>query len=630
MYGIFCHPSIPDRGPPPPRPPLTKYVLGISAFYHDSAACLLADGEIVAAAQEERFTRVKGDAAFPRNAARFCLHRAGLAPNELAAVAFYEKPLLKLDRLLESYLALAPRGFRSFVKAAPLWINERIHTDAILRKELDDFRGQVLYAEHHESHAASAFLPSPCERAAILTIDGVGEWATAAIGIGEGPDLSLLRELHYPDSLGLLYSAFTYHAGFRVNSGEYKLMGLAPYGTPRYADRILDEVVNLKADGSFTLDQRFFDYVGGLTMTSGHFSRRFDGPPRSPEAPLTQREMDLARSVQVVCEEIILRMARTAHELTGADALCMAGGVALNAVANGRLQREGPFRTVWIQPAAGDAGGAVGAALLAWHRWFQEPRRTPHADAMHGTLLGPAFRATEAEAELTTLGARFERLDESALLSRTAELLAAGKVVGWFDGPMEFGPRALGARSILADPRDPAMQRTLNLKIKFRESFRPFAPSVLAERASEYFELTDESPYMLLVAALREEHRLATPAQDATQAASDRAATPRSTVPAVTHLDHSARVQTVSRDRSPRFHALLRAFEASTGCPMLVNTSFNVRGEPIVSTPTDAYRCFLRTQMDALVVFPFLMLRDDQPASVSHDPASWQQTFPLD
>lgn len=630
MYGIFCHPSIPDRGPPPPRPPLTQYVLGISAFYHDSAACLLADGEIVAAAQEERFTRVKGDAAFPRNAARFCLDRVGLAPNALAAVAFYEKPLLKLDRLLESYLALAPRGFRSFVKAAPLWINERIHTDAILRRELDDFRGQVLYAEHHESHAASAFLPSPCERAAILTIDGVGEWATAAIGFGDGSDVSLLRELHYPDSLGLLYSAFTYHAGFRVNSGEYKLMGLAPYGTPRYAERILDEVVDLKGDGSFTLDQRFFDYVGGLTMTSSHFSERFDGPPRSPEAPLTQREMDLARSVQVVCEEIILRMARTAHEVTGADALCMAGGVALNAVANGRLQREGPFRTVWIQPAAGDAGGALGAALLAWHRWLQAPRRTPHGDSMRGALLGPEFCEAEVESELITLGARFERLDEGALLSRTAELLADGKVIGWFDGPMEFGPRALGARSILADPRDPAMQRTLNLKIKFRESFRPFAPSVLEERAGEFFELSDESPYMLLVAALREEHRLPTPGPESSRTVSEHAAAPRSTVPAVTHLDHSARVQTVSRDRSPRFHALLRAFEARTGCPMLVNTSFNVRGEPIVSTPTEAYRCFLRTQMDALVVFPYLMLRDDQPASVSHENTPWQQTFPLD
>jgi carbamoyltransferase len=609
---------------------LTQYVLGISAFYHDSAACLLADGEIVAAAQEERFTRVKGDAAFPTNAARFCLHRAGLAPNALAAVAFYEKPLLKLDRLLESYLALAPRGFRSFLKAAPLWINERIHTDAILRKELGDFRGQLLYAEHHESHAASAFLPSPFERAAILTIDGVGEWATAAIGIGEESDVSLLRELHYPDSLGLLYSAFTYHAGFRVNSGEYKLMGLAPYGTPRYADRILDEVVNLKTDGSFTLDQRFFDYVGGLTMTSRYFSERFDGPPRSPEAPLTQREMDLARSVQVVCEEIVLRMARTAHDDTGADSLCMAGGVALNAVANGRVQREGPFRNVWIQPAAGDAGGALGAALLAWHRWFQAPRRAPHQDVMRGALLGPEFCAAEVESELVALGARFDRLDESTLLSRTAELLAEGKVVGWFDGPMEFGPRALGARSILADPRDPAMQRTLNLKIKFRESFRPFAPSVLAERAGEFFELSDESPYMLIVTAVREAHRLATPADRASRPPVERAAAPRSTVPAVTHLDHSARVQTVSRATSPRYHALLRAFEARTGCPMLVNTSFNVRGEPIVSTPAEAYRCFLRTEMDALVVFPFLMLRENQPAAAANDHPSWTQTFPLD
>jgi carbamoyltransferase len=610
---------------------LTRYVLGISAFYHDSAACLLADGEIVAAAQEERFTRRKGDAAFPANAVRFCLDRAGISPDALAAVAFHEKPLLKLDRLLESYLALAPRGFRSFRKAAPLWLNERVHIDSIIRKELGGYRGQLLYAEHHESHAASAFFPSPFEQAAILTIDGVGEWATAAIGAGDRAQLTLTRELHYPDSLGLLYSAFTYHAGFRVNSGEYKLMGLAPYGTPRYVDRILDEVVHLRDDGSFTLDQRYFDYVGGLTMTSRRFSERFDGPPRAPESPLTQREMDYARSVQAVCEEVVLRMARTARELSGADALCMAGGVALNAVANGRLQREGPFRRLWIQPAAGDAGGALGAALLAWHRWFREPRRVAaSSDAMRGARLGPDFSADAVERALLGLGARFHRLDEPLVLARTAELLANGKVVGWFDGPMEFGPRALGSRSILADPRDPAMQRNLNLKIKFRESFRPFAPSVLAERASEYFELGGASPYMLIVAPLRDEHRLAVSPDDASLSAIDRIDVPRSTVPAVTHLDHSARVQTVSRETSPRFHALLREFEARTDCPMLVNTSFNVRGEPIVCTPDDAYRCFLRTRMDALVVYPFLMLRDEQVTSTSDDDSRWQQTFPLD
>ena len=609
---------------------MTRYLLGISAFYHDSAACLLADGQIVAAAQEERFTRRKGDAGFPASAVRFCLRQAGIDTGALAAVAFYEKPLLKLDRLLESYLALAPRGLRSFLKAAPLWLNERVHIDPIIRKELADYQGQLLYAEHHESHAASAFFPSPFEHAAILTIDGVGEWATATIGAGHGAELSLARELHYPDSLGLLYSAFTYHAGFRVNSGEYKLMGLAPYGEPRYARRILEEVVALRDDGSFTLDQRFFDYVGGLTMTSRHFSDRFDGLPRTPESPLTQREMDYARSVQVVCEEIVLRMAATAHRDTGAESLCMAGGVALNAVANGRLQREGPFRRVWIQPAAGDAGGALGAALLAWHRWFREPRLvTPERDAMRGARLGPAFNAHDAGAELQALGATVHSFDERVLLARTAELLADGKVVGWFDGSMEFGPRALGSRSILADPRNPAMQRTLNLRIKFRESFRPFAPSILAERASDYFELCGDSPYMLVVAPLRAEHRLASSEDASTRATARPLDLPRSTVPAVTHLDHSARVQTVSRDTSPRFHALLRAFEARTGCPMLVNTSFNVRGEPLVCTPTDAFNCFLRTRMDALVIYPFLMLRDEQ-AVPNPDNSTWQQTFPLD
>ena len=611
--------------------PLTQFVLGISAFYHDSAACLLADGEIVAAAQEERFTRLKGDPGFPSHAVRFCLQRAGIRPDALSAVAFYEKPLLKLDRLLESYLALAPRGFRSFLRSAPLWLNERIHIDAILRKELGGYSGQLLYVEHHESHAASAFYPSPFEKAAILTIDGVGEWATAAIGVGNGADVSLLRELHYPDSLGLLYSAFTFHAGFRVNSGEYKLMGLAPYGEPRYVDRILGEVVALRDDGSFSLDQKFFDYVGGLTMTSRHFAERFDGPPRAPESPLTQREMDYARSIQVVCEEIVLRMARTAHRLTGEETLCMAGGVSLNAVANGRLQREGPFRRLWIQPAAGDAGGAHGAALLAWHRWFGAPRLVaPGRDAMHGALLGPEFTASEAEAALLAEGAVIHRLDEQDLVSHVAGLLADGLVVGWFDGPMEFGPRALGARSILADPRDPGMQRTLNLKIKFRESFRPFAPSVLAERARQYFELCDESPYMLIVAPLREECRVATAVDDLSRPMSDRILQSRSSVPAVTHLDYSARVQTVSPEVSPRFHALLRAFEERTGCPMLVNTSFNVRGEPVVCTPGDAWRCFRRTQMDALVVYPFLLLRHEQPTLTPEDDSTWHQSFPLD
>jgi carbamoyltransferase len=605
---------------------VTRYALGLSAFYHDSAACLVRDGVVVAAAQEERFSRIKGDPAFPAGAVRFCLKSAGIRPADLEVVAFYEKPLLKLDRLLETYLALAPRGLRSFLQAAPRWLHERLQTDGTIRAALDDYAGPVLYTEHHEAHAASAFLPSPFTDAAVLTIDGVGEWATATIGAGHGARLDVTHELHFPDSLGLLYSAFTYHAGFRVNSGEYKLMGLAPYGAPRFVARILDEVMSLRDDGSFTLDQRYFDYMGGLTMTSARFAERFEGPPRAPESPLTQREMDYARSVQTVCEEVVLRMARTAHRETGCDALCLAGGVALNAVANGRLLREGPFRDVWVQPAAGDAGGAVGAALLAWHRWLEQPRAPRSGDdGMRGAALGPSFAADEAERELRAAGAHFVRLDESELLDRTAQLLASGAVVGWFDGPMEFGPRALGARSILADPRDPQMQSLLNRKIKFREGFRPFAPSVLEDRAEEYFDLDRPSPYMLVVAPVRERHRCET---EEGAWGIDRINQPRSDIPAVTHLDYSARVQTVSADRTPRFHALISAFEARTGCPMLVNTSFNVRGEPIVCTPTDAYACFMRTAIDALVVFPFLLLRGDQP--VGRAAATWQRPPGLD
>jgi carbamoyltransferase len=580
----------------------------------------------MAAAQEERFTRIKGDASFPTNAVRFCLQTAGIQASELEVVAFYEKPLLKLDRLLETYLALAPRGLRSFLKAAPLWVTERLRTEQTIRNALAGFSGPLVYAEHHESHAASAFFPSPFADAAILTVDGVGEWATATIGVGHGADLSLTHELHFPDSLGLLYSAFTYHAGFRVNSGEYKLMGLAPYGAPRYVDRILDEVMSLREDGSFTLNQRYFDYMGGLTMTSPCFAERFDGAPRAPESPLTQREMDYARSVQVVCEEVILRMARTARRETGCESLCLAGGVALNAVANGRLIREGPFREVWIQPAAGDAGGAVGAALLAWHRWLRQPRAANGAsDGMRGMALGPQFSPEIIERELLSMNATFVRLEEAALLEHVAKLLAEGQVIGWFDGPMEFGPRALGGRSILADPRDPQMQSTLNRKIKFREGFRPFAPSVLEERASDWFDLTAPSPYMLIVAPILESRRLTTPAEGW---GIERLAQRRSVVPAVTHVDYSARVQTVSADQSPRFHSLLEAFEARTGCPLLVNTSFNVRGEPIVCTPADAYACFMRTAIDALVVYPFLLLRDDQPHHA--DPATWQRPLVLD
>jgi carbamoyltransferase len=624
---------------PPPGRPAPRHVLGLSAYYHDSAAALLADGAIVAAAQEERFTRVKGDARFPAHAAAYCLREAGITVDALDCVAFYDKPLLKFERILETYLAVAPRGFRSFRKAGPLWAKEKLFTDRDLRRALGaldgrdaEYEGELLYAEHHESHAASAFYPSPFEEAAVLTIDGVGEWATASIGIGRGASLDLLKEQRWPDSLGLLYSAFTHYTGFRVNSGEYKVMGLAPYGEPRYVDRILDHLVALRDDGSFTLDQRYFDYLAGLTMTSPAFDALFGGPPRTPESPLRQRDLDLARSVQQVCEEIVLRMARTAHRETGCGALCMAGGVALNCVANARVLREGPFDRLWVQPAAGDAGGALGAALLAWHRTLDAPRSVAAGapDAMRGALLGPAHDDAAIEAALGDAGAVYERPDADALPDRVAALLADGAVIGWFHGRMEFGPRALGARSILADPRDPAMQARINQKTKFREGFRPFAPSVLAERAGEWFELEGESPYMLLVAPVHPARRLpADPAREGALEGLDRRLLPRSVIPAVTHVDHSARVQTVRADTHPAYHALLRAFEARTGCPVLVNTSFNVRGEPIVCTPADAYRCFMRTDLDHLVLGPFLLDRRAQPAW-REEPAAWRAALPPD
>ncbi|HKO16295.1 MAG TPA: carbamoyltransferase N-terminal domain-containing protein [Gemmatimonadaceae bacterium] len=604
------------------------FILGISAFYHDSAACLLRNGEILAAAQEERFTRVKGDASFPARAIAFCLARAGIPASELAAVAFYDKPLLKLDRLLETYLWLAPRGLRQFLQAGPLWGRSRLRVAQTIREELGGYEGRVLFSEHHEAHAASAFYPSPFAEAAVLTIDGVGEWATAAIGRGSGAELTLTHELHWPDSLGLLYSAFTYHAGFRVNSGEYKLMGLAPYGEPRYVDRILRELLTLRDDGSFVLHQRYFDYLGGLTMTNDAFAALFDGPPRVPESRLTQREMDLARSVQEVCEEVVRRMARTAVRESGCRALCLAGGVALNAVTNGKLLRERIADRLWIQPAAGDAGGALGAALLAWHRYFQQPRRADGVhDAMHGALLGPCFTPDEMEAELRAAGATYRRLPRAEVVQRVAGALAEGAVVGWFDGPMEFGPRALGARSILADPRDPAMQARLNLKIKFREGFRPFAPSVLASRAAEFFELEEESPYMLLVAPVCEGRRLPPDERARTAWGIDRLNVPRSDIPAVTHLDYTARVQTVTSERAPGLSDVLGAFEARTGCPVLVNTSFNVRGEPMVCTPADAYACFMRTDIDWLAMPPFLLSRAEQPRGQA---ARWQRATTAD
>ena len=609
-------------------PASSTTILGVSAYYHDSAACLVRDGEIIAAAQEERFTRAKGDPSFPARSVEFCLKEAGLKVSDLSAVAFYDKPLLKFERILETYLAVAPAGFRSFLMAGPLWIKEKLYLERELRQALD-YQGLLLFAEHHESHAASAFFPSPFEEAAVLTMDGVGEWATASLGVGRGNDLQILKELHWPDSLGLLYSAFTYYTGFKVNSGEYKVMGLAPYGEPRYVDLIYRELMDLKEDGSFTLNQKYFNYLSGLTMTNGAFDTLFGGPPRVPESKLTQREMDLARSVQVVCEEVMLRMARTLHRETGLENLCLSGGVALNCVGNGRILREGPFKRLWIQPASGDAGGALGVAMLAWHRHYAAPRPTPTCgDAMKGAYLGPSFQPAEIEQQLKAQGAVFRKLDREELLRTSADLLAQEKVVGWFDGRMEFGPRALGARSILGDPRSPKMQAEMNIKIKFREGFRPFAPSVLQDRAAEYFELDAESPYMLLVAPVSSERRIPMTAEQRMLWGIDQLNVPRSDLPAITHIDYSARVQTVTRETNRNYYDLISEFERLTGCAVLVNTSFNVRGEPIVCTPQDAYRCFMRTNIDYLVLYPYLLAKSEQPAWKETE--DWRAEFQLD
>jgi carbamoyltransferase len=606
----------------------STYILGISAFYHDSAACLLRDGDIVAAAQEERFTRKKGDAGFPRRSVEYCLEAAGAGVRDLACVGFYDKPLLKFERILETYLGTVPRGLRSFLLAGPLWIKEKLFTDRQLREDLG-YDGDLLYAEHHESHAASAFFPSPFEEAAFLTMDGVGEWATTSFGVGRGSDLEILKEIHWPDSLGLLYSAFTYYTGFKVNSGEYKVMGLAPYGEPKYVDLIYRELVDLKDDGSFALNQRYFNYLSGLTMTNGAFDRLFGGPPREPESKLTQREMDLARSVQVVCEEVMLRMARTVHRETGLDRLCLAGGVALNCVGNGRLLREGPFKELWIQPAAGDAGGALGVAQLAWHRHMKQPRRvTPGKDSMKGAYLGPSYPDAEIEAYLRSIGAPFRKLGREELLKTVARLLAEEKVVGWFNGRMEFGPRALGARSILGDPRSPRMQAQMNIKIKFREGFRPFAPSVLRDKVHEYFELDADSPYMLLVAPVKLERQIRMDARADALWGIDKLNLARSDIPAVTHIDYSARIQTVSRDTNPDYYDLIHEFECLTGCAVVVNTSFNVRGEPIVCSPADAYRCFMRTHLDHLVLGPYLLDKPGQPEF--KESGNWKAEFQLD
>ena len=608
--------------------PKPTYILGISAYYHDSAAALLRDGEIVAAGQEERFTRIKGDASFPNEAVAFCLDRAGISIDEVDLVGFYDKPLLKFERILETYLSIAPRGFGSFLKAGPLWIKEKLFQRDDVAGELG-YEGEILFAEHHESHAASAFFPSPFDEAAILTMDGVGEWATASIGRGHRNDLEILSELHWPDSLGLVYSAFTYYTGFKVNSGEYKVMGLAPYGEPIYLDLIYDHLMDLRDDGSFTLNQKYFNYLGGLTMTSPAFDELFGGPPRKPETRISQREMDLARSVQEACEEVVMRMARTAHERSGSKNLCLAGGVALNCVANGRVLREGPFENIWIQPAAGDAGGALGVAQLIWHRHLEKPRElNGKRDGMAGAYLGPSFTPDEISKRLDRFGAKYQQFEREALLDQTAALIADANVIGWFNGRMEFGPRALGSRSIVGDPRSPEMQTKMNLKIKFRESFRPFAPSVLEHRAADYFDLDAESPYMLLVSPVREERRVAMTEEQEQLFGIDKLNIPRSDVPAITHVDYSARVQTVSRERSPDYFDLISKFEERTGCPLVVNTSFNVRGEPIVCTPEDAYVCFMRTDMDYLVVGPYLLDKREQPEFIEE--GDWRDEFELD
>ena len=611
------------------------YILGISAYYHDSAACLVRDGEVLAAAQEERFTRRKHDHRYPSRAVEFCLRRAGITAKELDYVAFYDKPLLKFERLLETYIDYAPKGLRSFLMAMPLWLREKLWIREQVSKDAG-FDGKVLFTEHHESHAASAFFPSPFESAAVLTMDGVGEWATSSYGYGRGNELHLLKELHFPHSLGLLYSAFTYYTGFKVNSGEYKLMGLAPYGEPRYVKLILDELVDLREDGSLRLNMKYFDFAAGLTMTNRAFDRLFGGPPRAAESEVTQREMDLARSVQEVTEEAMLRMARHVYKETGEKNLCLAGGVALNCVGNGRILREGPFENVWVQPAAGDAGGSLGAALSVWHQYLGNERRMEdvcrggRADGMGGAYLGPEFSDDEIEEFLLTSGARYRRVERAELTGTVARLLAEEKVVGWLQGRMEFGPRALGARSILGDPRSPRMQSQMNLKIKFRESFRPFAPSVLRERVAEYFELDCDSPYMLLVAPVRENLRREMTEDEEKRFGIDKLNVPRSTIPAVTHVDYSARVQTVRREDNPLYHELLEAFERLTGCAVLVNTSFNVRGEPIVCAPREAYACFMRTEMDCLVMGSYVLLKSEQGESALADDTSWQEEFQLD
>jgi carbamoyltransferase len=610
-------------------------ILGLSALYHDSAAALVEDGRIVAAAQEERFTRKKHDAGFPEHAIRYCLAEAGIGLDGIDFVVFYDKPFLKFERLLETYLAFAPKGFSSFKAAMPVWLKEKLFQKDLLRKELArfakdfDWQHKLLFAEHHLSHAASAFFPSPFQEAAVLTMDGVGEWTTTSLAMGSGNRLDIHRELHFPHSLGLLYSAFTYYTGFKVNSGEYKLMGLAPYGEPKYTGVILDHLIDLKDDGTFKLDQSYFDYCTGLTMTNARFDALFGQPARSADkGPLTQFHMDIAASIQAVTEEVVLRLGRSIRAETGARNLCLAGGVALNCVANGHLLRAGIFDDIWIQPAAGDAGGALGAALAGYHLFKGGERVvTPGKDAMHGSYLGPVWAQDDIERRLAAAGAKFTVLDDDAVTRRTAAALAAEKAVGWMQGRMEFGPRALGGRSILGDPRSPTMQKVLNLKVKYRESFRPFAPSVLREDVAEWFALDGDSPYMLLVAPVHEKHRRAMSADEQALFGIDKLNVPRSAIPAVTHVDYSARVQTVHADTNPRYHALISAFKGLTGCGVVVNTSFNVRGEPIVCTPEDAFRCFMGSEIEVLVVGNCFLAKEDQDPALKLD---YKNAFELD
>ena len=617
-----------QRGCLAPQEPYVN-ILGISAYYHDSAAALVRDGEILAAAQEERFTRKKHDFRFPHHAIRYCLCAAGLKPGDLDMVVFYDKPFLKFERLLETYLHYAPAGIGSFIKAMPLWIKQKLWLKSQIQDEMKGFKGRILFSEHHMSHAAAAFYPSPFEKAAVLTADGVGEWTTTSIGYGEGGGIRLIKEIHFPHSLGMLYSAFTYYTGFKVNSGEYKVMGLAPYGEPKYVQTILDHLIDLKEDGSFRLNMRYFHYAAGLTMTNRRFHNLFGGPPRKPESRLTQKDMDLARSVQDVTETAMLRMARFAKSQTGAENLCLAGGVALNCVANGKILRENLFRGLWIQPAAGDAGGAIGAALAAWHQYLGHSRPVPETlDGQKGSFLGPEYAAGEIRAFLDSRGIPYRELPDRELIQTVAGLLSQEKVVGWFQGRMEFGPRALGGRSILGDARSPDMQKKMNLKIKYRESFRPFAPAVLGEEASRLFEIDRPSPYMLLVSDVKQSLQRPMTEDEKSLWGIDKLNVKRSEIPAVTHVDYSARIQTVHRETHPRFWELIRAFQEKTGCPVLVNTSFNVRGEPIVCTPGDAYTCFMRTEMDNLVLGNFLLEKNGQPEF--KDGVDWKKTFELD